>query len=163
MTFEEFRNSIKNAKTGDKISFDWADHSRPSQFKRNCIGRIYIDAKNIRYYVCSNDVGDGVSSPNKFEYKNSWRVSFGEEAEDFENLKLINQTNTPIMSNLTDRVKALVKTDPEKSLYKSGITDVDDNLTEDGQAILNNLLFEGQKTKLAEIAKSLIKENKETK
>lgn len=78
-------------------------------------------------------------------------------------IELINQPNPHFMSTLTDRVKALVKTEPEKSLYEAGFTDVNDNLTEEGQAILDNIIFEENKEKLAEIAKKIIEEDKASK
>ena len=134
-------------KAGDKVRMlsdrYWGGHVSKF-FKTGDICSIYEDQE-----FCSSDE---VRVACKNGYCSMVKIS---------DIELVNNLTPNSMSSLKDRVKALAKTEPEKSLYKAGFTDINDELTEEGRAILDDIIFEEKKVKLAEIAKKIIKENKE--
>lgn len=62
----------------------------------------------------------------------------------FKEDKLTN--NKTIMSNLIEKARLLVKGEPEKSLIKKGITNIDDTLTVDGKQLFEDFLYRSNKT-----------------
>ena len=68
---------------------------------------------------------------------------------------------TPIsMSSILTRIRELTKGEPEKTLYKAGFVDINNDLTSDGEKALLAVLFDGEaKIKLAELAKKLVEDS----
>lgn len=96
------------------------------------------------------------SEPDKYELDNDGELLVWSDEE----LEPAYQSNPNSMSSLKERVKALIKTEPEKSLHKAGFADINDDLTEEGKAILDDIIFEEHKLKLAEVAKKIIAQDK---
>ncbi len=100
-----------------------------------------------------------ISKPHH-QYNASWvKLDSGIEGDDWDNeLKLIEENNM----NLKEKFVAAFLSEPEKSFRKTGITNGDGLLTEDGKTVFLSWLLKsnGEKFK-TEVVDELLKEDKE--
>lgn len=65
-------------------------------------------------------------------------------------IELQNKSKKSKIMNLIEKAKMLVKGEPDKSLIEKGITDMDGNLTQDGQVLFND--YQWRTNKVAFVA-----------
>lgn len=77
--------------------------------------------------------------------KTDWNVSppFQEIVNDYLSIRSIDYKpiNKSFMANLIDKVKMMMKGEPNKTFFKLGITDKEDDLTSEGKELFINFLF----------------------
>ena len=69
--------------------------------------------------------------------------------------------NTNFMSNLLNKFKLALKTEPDKSLIKHGITDSEGTLTSEGETLYKNWQFQRDKQAFADEVLPLLEEKKD--
>lgn len=116
--------------------------------------RVKMQASRGAYNSVSNGTEGTVISEGGDEY---CKVSFDDTCElnvNYQDLKLINKK-----MNIKDSFTLAFKKEPEKSFRKTGITNGDDFLTEDGQKIFLSWLLKkhGEEFK-TEVVDDLLKE-----
>lgn len=84
------------------------------------------------------------------------------DSYDLENFDLVSSINSnKTINNMLDKFKIMMKGEPQKSFCKSGITDVNYNLTEDGtQIFLQWLLKTNGEAFKTEVVDGLLAEDK---
>lgn len=71
-----------------------------------------------------------------------------------------NQTNTKPMNSFSSTLKALLRTEPEKTFIKAGFMDSNEEITEKGQQALQHILWEQNKEAIKELADKIIESEK---
>lgn len=100
--------------------------------------RVKIKDTSAHYYQCKEEgeilsLNDSDSYTYRVSFKNKYQNSYREE-----DLTLINnKTNM----NIVQKFKELKLSEPVKSFYKKGITDVDGEPTSDGKILFRNFLW----------------------
>lgn len=132
-------------KIGDKVRIidDDNNHSNPLIGEETTIIKIDESKKKYPYSlaICGNNFG----------------TRFGGHE-----LELI--TNNKNNMNILEQIKLARKSEPEKTLVKAGLMNMDESLTEEGKQVLQDILIQEYKTKMKTIADIIIaekeKENK---
>lgn len=70
------------------------------------------------------------------------------------------KTNQFFMTNLLEKFKMALKTEPDKSLIETGVTNIDGKPTSEGIALFHNWLFEKYKAEFAKDVLPALKEDK---
>lgn len=77
-----------------------------------------------------------------------------------EYFKLISNDKKTMGTTIVDKIKLSMKTEPEKTLIKAGIMNLDESLTSEGKSLLDILILEDYKAKLKEKADLILAEEK---
>jgi hypothetical protein len=122
--------------------------------------RNFID-KNGKYISITKDNGEG--DGYDYEILDSHKKVVGRCNSCFsrKNLKLISSNNQSIIMNIKEKFTLAFKSEPEKSFRKAGITNGDDHLTEEGQAIFLLWLLKKNGTEFKETVVDLLLKEKE--
>jgi hypothetical protein len=82
----------------------------------------------------------------------------------FTSIKMIKQGNSMANMTLVQKMKLALKSEPEKTFQKVGITDEKDELTADGTVLFHNWLFEKSKAEFnTTVAQPLLAEQEAEK
>ena len=63
------------------------------------------------------------------------------------------------MSTISQKIKKLIRTEPNKTFVKAGFMDENENVTEDGRLALNHILWNANEAKLKALADNILKED----
>lgn len=111
--------------------------------------KISVDVNGRTVRICQ-DVQCGNNGGDKLGYKYSWVISFGDYSEKpYEEIngycteiKLINSKKKTIMSNLTEKIKKALLSEPEKSYVEHGFMNIDKSWTREAVDLANDIMLE---------------------
>lgn len=117
-----------------------------------CIGGISIgDIVTVSALDSDGSIGSLEEYPG-FGHCDEWY----EKVDSFSNKIFKRKT----ISNIVDKIKLALKSEPEKSLIKAGIFNESEELTSDGRTVLEMILVDKYKTELKEKADIILAEEK---